>query len=229
MTRMCSMTVPSQNGGPFSASAAPRITPIDQRRRRRGPSRRACRPSCSISWLRKRGIERVLHAVVMALRDTVFAVIAAELRQEGHRLLGALVDELARTARSCAWANTVRWLPSCRAGTGRAPRCRWRTSGCRSRGSARRSRARGRPRRAACAARHGRRVPRGPSVGQVVARAPRCRSAASTISDTPKRPSRSARATGSASPAPSKKAVDRSRVALAPCGSHCPNCTPAAR
>ena len=42
----------------------------------------------------QRRVERLMHAVVMALGDTVFAVIAAQLSQEGHRLVRALVDEL---------------------------------------------------------------------------------------------------------------------------------------
>ena len=40
-----------------------------------------------------------MHAVVMALGDTVFAVIPAQLSQERHRLFGALVDELAEQPR----------------------------------------------------------------------------------------------------------------------------------
>ncbi len=47
----------------------------------------------------QRRVERLVHAVVMALRDTVFAVIAAQLSQECHRLLGALVDELTEQPR----------------------------------------------------------------------------------------------------------------------------------
>ena len=47
----------------------------------------------------QRRVERLVHAVVMALRHTVFAVVAAQLRQERHRLLGALVDELAEQPR----------------------------------------------------------------------------------------------------------------------------------
>ncbi len=42
-----------------------------------------------------------MHAVVMALGHTVFAVIAAQLRQEGHRLVRAPVDELAEQPRHC--------------------------------------------------------------------------------------------------------------------------------
>ena len=47
----------------------------------------------------QRGEQRILHAVVMPLRDTVFAVVAAELREERHRLLGPLGDEFAEQPR----------------------------------------------------------------------------------------------------------------------------------
>ena len=47
----------------------------------------------------KRGEQRILHAVVMSLRHTVFAVVSTELREECHRLLGALVDEFTEQPR----------------------------------------------------------------------------------------------------------------------------------
>ena len=47
----------------------------------------------------QRGVERIMHAVVMPLCDTVFAVITAQLCQERHRLLGALGDELGEQPR----------------------------------------------------------------------------------------------------------------------------------
>ena len=47
----------------------------------------------------QRGEQRVLHAVVMPLRDTVFAVVATQLSEERHRLLGALGDQLAEQPR----------------------------------------------------------------------------------------------------------------------------------
>ena len=47
----------------------------------------------------QRGVQRVPHAVVMPLRDTVFAVVAAQLREERDGLLGALGDELAEQPR----------------------------------------------------------------------------------------------------------------------------------
>ena len=94
VARMCSMTVPSRNGGPFSASAAPRITPTIRSTASRAVS--ASRSShCSMRWLRSVVLERVVHAVVVPLGDTVLAVIAAQLREEGDGLLGALGDELA--------------------------------------------------------------------------------------------------------------------------------------
>ena len=45
------------------------------------------------------GQQRVLHVVVMSLRDTVFAVVTAQLSQERHRLLGALRDHLGEQPR----------------------------------------------------------------------------------------------------------------------------------
>ena len=65
----------------------------------------------------------------MPFGDTVFAVVATELREEGHGLLGALGDELAEQPVH-ARANTGRWVP-CPVGRRRGPRRRWRTNGCR--------------------------------------------------------------------------------------------------
>ena len=47
----------------------------------------------------KRGEQRILHAVVMPLRHTVFAMVPTELREKGHRLLGPLVDEFTEQPR----------------------------------------------------------------------------------------------------------------------------------
>ena len=108
-TRLCSTTVPSQNGGPCSASAAPRITPMISVHSCAGGVVESVVPVLD-QMAAQRRVQRLVHAVVMALGDTVFAVIAAQLSQEGHRLLGALVDELAEQPVS-AWPNTLRWVP----------------------------------------------------------------------------------------------------------------------
>ena len=90
---MCSMTVPSHHAGPCSASAAPLITPVISSS---DCARRVveCRPTPRRAGCATSGRARA-HAVVMTWQHTVFAVIAAQLSQERHRLLGALLDQLA--------------------------------------------------------------------------------------------------------------------------------------
>ena len=219
-TRCSSTTVPSQNGGPCSASAAPRITPMNS-----SSAARAVSSSLSSQFVAQlaaqRRVERLLHAVVMALGHTVFAMIAAQLSQKGHRLLGPLVDELTeqprhRLANAVALGRQIgrkqvahRHVDGEPVGVELADQFL---------GPERV----GRPRRAACAARRGRRVPRRLSVGSARRRrAPLpLRTAATTTSAAPASAQQVSTTIAIVPPAPSKNAVERSSVAFAPCGSH---------
>ena len=108
-TRLSSTTVPSQNGGPCLGVGGAAHHADEQLERRAGRVVELVVPVLA-EMAAQRRVERLVHAEVMALRDTVLAMVAAELGQEGHRLLGALVDELAeQPARACA--NTLNWLP----------------------------------------------------------------------------------------------------------------------
>ena len=98
------MTVPSQHGGPCSASAAPLITPMIRSSDCAAASSTASSQR-SPSWLRS-----VVYSAARSCRngvaDTVFAVIAAQLGEKRDRLLGALRDQLAEQPVS-AWANAA--------------------------------------------------------------------------------------------------------------------------
>ena len=110
MIRMCSITVASRYGGPFSASAEPRITPMISATASCGRLGESVVPALD-QLSAQRGEQRILHAVVMPLRDTVFAVVAAQLGEERHRLLGPLGDRARRTTTSSPW-RTRRAAPS---------------------------------------------------------------------------------------------------------------------
>ena len=96
---MCSTTVPSQNGGPCSASAAPLITPMISSTDVAGGVGELVVPVLAQMTAQRRVSSASCMLNVMVLGDTVFAVVAAELGQEGDRLLGSLGDEFVRTAR----------------------------------------------------------------------------------------------------------------------------------
>ena len=112
----------------------------------------------------QRGQQRILHAVVMALRDTVFAVVAAQLSEERHRLLGALGDQLGEQPRHrLGERGALRIHVRRKQVAGRD--VDGEPAGVEPADQFVRTPAQGRPRRAACAVRHGRRVPRRPSLG----------------------------------------------------------------
>ena len=172
-TRFSSTTVPSQNGGPCSASAAPRMTPMNNSSAARAVSS-SLSSQLSLSLAAQRRVERLVHAEVVALHHTVFAMIAAKLRQKGDGLLGPLVDELTEQPRQGLAehrelaAEIGREKVTHRQVDGEPLGIEVADQVLRRRGV-------GRPRRAASAARRGRRVPRRLSVGISRATAHPCR------------------------------------------------------
>ena len=88
------MTVPSHQAGPSSASAAPLITPVIRLSDCWAASSTASVQAVTQVSAQRR-VQRAAQRLVVGRQHTVLAVVAAELGQKSHRLLGALGDQFA--------------------------------------------------------------------------------------------------------------------------------------